>query len=463
MKKDLETKNLPDNKRGITLIALIITIIVLLILAGVTISMVVGDNGVLKQAQNAKIKTEKAKDEELRGLTAAEAGGNLEMTWYQDGENKVPIPAGFAVSQVEGENTIDDGLVVIDSNGNEFVWIPCGDPVTSPSEDGKNYSPDKYVNAEYYSRKNGEGNSNSKGWSSYAYENDVKGQTENEYKGKTGWTNPTDQTTAAKASIEKYGGFYVARFEAGVPSNASFYVSTNGSSNGEEYKGKNGTSGTSPDSNGFTTTRYDRKDENLKPVSKRYNQVWNYIDQKTAKEVSKKMYEDNDDVDSYLIDSNAWNYICGDIFGDEKRLGQDGIKKSTEYGNYLDNKTTDYASLECLWANHKVENNAWKYATKYGKGSITSDVISGRSNGNRLELATGASDDFKVYNIYDMAGNVWEWTAETATNGSSCYVTDRGGGFNLHPVGSSVVCADGGNNSEFTSPGVGFRSVLYVE
>ena len=40
-------------KRGITLIALIITIIVLLILAGVTISMVVGDNGVLKQAQNA--------------------------------------------------------------------------------------------------------------------------------------------------------------------------------------------------------------------------------------------------------------------------------------------------------------------------------------------------------------------------------------------------------------------------
>ena len=47
-------------KRGITLIALIITIIVLLILAGVTISMVVGDNGVVNQAMNAKEKTDEA-------------------------------------------------------------------------------------------------------------------------------------------------------------------------------------------------------------------------------------------------------------------------------------------------------------------------------------------------------------------------------------------------------------------
>lgn len=35
----------------------------------------------------------------------------------------VKIPAGFAASQVEGENTIEDGLVIIDENGNEFVWV----------------------------------------------------------------------------------------------------------------------------------------------------------------------------------------------------------------------------------------------------------------------------------------------------------------------------------------------------
>ena len=44
-------------ERGITLIALVITIIVLLILAGVSIAMLTGDNGILTQGNNAKIET----------------------------------------------------------------------------------------------------------------------------------------------------------------------------------------------------------------------------------------------------------------------------------------------------------------------------------------------------------------------------------------------------------------------
>ena len=453
-------------KRGITLIALIITIIVLLILAGVTISMVVGDNGVLKQAQNAKIKTEKAKDQELRGLTAAEAGGNLEMTWHiekyeDDGkeeEIKVPVPAYFAVSQVEGENSISDGLVVIDSNGNEFVWIPCG----SWRSEKNAWDPLIFGTAKSYVSNNS--------WSQYQYTNKTWKNTDSKGNCNTGddtegviEMDSISDTNIAMKSIKKYGGFYVARFEAGVPSNADFYVSTNGSSNGEEYKGKNGTSGTSPDSNGFTTTRYDRKDENLKPVSKRYNQVWNYIDQTTAKKVSEKMYEDNDDVDSYLIDSNAWNYICKDIFGQDEILGEEGIKKSTTYGNYLDNTTTDYTSLDCLWANHKVENSNWKYATKYGKGHITSDIVNGRNSEIRIELATGASNDFKLYNIYDMAGNIWEWTEETATDGSTTYGAVRGGSFSDGGTADPVVHAFGGRAPTFDGVHLGFRPVLYVK
>ena len=47
---------------GITLIALVITVIVLLILAGVTIAALSGDNGILTRAKEAKEKTEQAQD-----------------------------------------------------------------------------------------------------------------------------------------------------------------------------------------------------------------------------------------------------------------------------------------------------------------------------------------------------------------------------------------------------------------
>ena len=70
------------NKRGITLIALIITIIVLLILAGVTMSFVVGDNGVINQAQKAKIRTEEEEAKEEIGIEVVgcyDGNGNIDL------------------------------------------------------------------------------------------------------------------------------------------------------------------------------------------------------------------------------------------------------------------------------------------------------------------------------------------------------------------------------------------------
>ena len=117
-----------NRNTGITLIALVITIIVLLILAGVTIAVLSGDNGILMKAQEAKTQTKAAEEEELRNLAQAEAATNLKDTVYTDNSTgkdvTVTIPAGFAVSHLEGENTINDGLVIIDKNGNEFVWVP---------------------------------------------------------------------------------------------------------------------------------------------------------------------------------------------------------------------------------------------------------------------------------------------------------------------------------------------------
>ena len=62
-----------DSSKGITLIALVITIIVLLILAGVTISMVVGDNGILTNAKNAGDKTALAEAKDTVRMAVADA------------------------------------------------------------------------------------------------------------------------------------------------------------------------------------------------------------------------------------------------------------------------------------------------------------------------------------------------------------------------------------------------------
>ena len=68
----MKIKNGLKNARGITLIALVITIVVLLILAGVTIATLTGDNGIITRANEAKEATEKAKQDELARLQSIE-------------------------------------------------------------------------------------------------------------------------------------------------------------------------------------------------------------------------------------------------------------------------------------------------------------------------------------------------------------------------------------------------------
>ena len=125
-------KILKRGEKGITLIALVITIIVLLILAGVSIAMLTGENGILTQVQKAKEGTEQAQAEEEdilnvyeRYINASKNGNSV----YTDKNGKMAIiPKGFYV--VPGLDIIDEGLVISDVEndiqdvGNQFVWIP---------------------------------------------------------------------------------------------------------------------------------------------------------------------------------------------------------------------------------------------------------------------------------------------------------------------------------------------------
>ena len=195
-----------SKQKGITLIALVITIIVLLILAGVSIAMLTGENGILTQAQKAKEQTEKASEEEQRQLTIAEATMNLNGTKYKSTYNgkevTVPIPAGFAVSQVDGENTVEDGLVIIDSEGNEFVWIPV--------ESKENYKK-KLGSINFYGEK---------------LLDDISSIDEIQVGDNLGVTNILGtkiesgiQNQPESNIVVDAGGFYVGRYEAGIETN----------------------------------------------------------------------------------------------------------------------------------------------------------------------------------------------------------------------------------------------------
>ena len=115
-----------NNIRGITLIALVITIIVLLILAGVSIAMLTGQNGILTQAQNAKDKTEYKNAEEkvrLAVMGAMSDDGTLTV-------EKLRTDMANYGGTIEGETfpvtaTVDGKSFTVNANGSVGEIVPA--------------------------------------------------------------------------------------------------------------------------------------------------------------------------------------------------------------------------------------------------------------------------------------------------------------------------------------------------
>ena len=111
-----------ENRNGITLIALVITIIVLLILAGITVSMITNQDGILNKAINAKKASEEATKREERQLTELseliENNGEASLIGYNE-EKKTNSP------RVTGSTSEESGLIPIKYNGTN--WVVCSE------------------------------------------------------------------------------------------------------------------------------------------------------------------------------------------------------------------------------------------------------------------------------------------------------------------------------------------------
>ena len=226
-------------KNGITLIALVITIIILLILAGVSIAMLTGNNGILTQAKLAKENTQAAKEDEenklannnnyineqLGNAVPGEIVSETKKDNYVDSNgDKATVPAGFTVSKIAEEQKVSEGLVIYDIpeseianvdwttknvDGaynvqilyNQFVWIP----VASERDYQRDFSYPSY----YYANNSWMLSETTPADSTYTDTGylpaDIQPTTD----------DATNNETAERNAVLKYNGFYIARYEAG--------------------------------------------------------------------------------------------------------------------------------------------------------------------------------------------------------------------------------------------------------
>lgn len=134
-------------KKGITLVALVVTIVILLILAGVSVNLVLGNDGLIGRAKEAREKTAQGQENTQKEMDTIEENMDKQIgEWdprknmptqtveeakadYVNGNTKVTfpdgtvvIPDGFIISD-DSSDTIAGGVVVEDKKGNQYVWI----------------------------------------------------------------------------------------------------------------------------------------------------------------------------------------------------------------------------------------------------------------------------------------------------------------------------------------------------
>ena len=424
---------------GITLIALAITIIVLLILAGVTIAALSGDNGILTRAKDAKEKTEQAQQNEEKTLSNMEnvlGIYNFKNIDKADSNPAEVVPENSTVLDDDANN----GIVIKDQNNNEWVWVEVPKTTvfsgltidTSKDLTEQNYNDIRDKLIEYASTYRG---SYSDEW--YAKDGDtlITASTSNladaqkSLKNGCGLTYNEYKTTYQKMlkSVYTYGGFWIGRYEAGIEGSIDDVSKARTSHTDIEIL-------TSP-----------------KAINQKNAIPYNWIYCSEAQVLAKEMTPNSNYISSLMF-GIQWDLICKFLEVKSTLTISNINSDSTIWGNYRDTQIENIIS--------------GKYAIDDGLSLLKWTKISGSytkldlGDNYKTLLSTGISDYTKKMNIYDFAGNEWEWTLEHATSDSNSPCSSRGGDYYDYASITPASRRYGSNIFGYYSS-FGFRTMLY--
>ena len=436
--------------KGITLIALIITIIVMLILVAVSANIIINSN-IIRQAEKAAEGYKIAYEQEANGreieingkkygsveeylagkekLPEIEAGTRAtEPSEYKSNNKTAVIPAGFTVSGISTEQSIDGGLVIYDipegttvnwtnpdsvrTQYNQFVWIPVEVNKTTEPKDTETSIASFYRTA--WADNTSTGGERTTGLNTgytepYSYDS-------SDYDGTgTGKTGISAQITELTKSIYKYGGFYIGRYEAG-----------------SETARKDGSSQTAA-----FVVQQDKYPYNLVKWGKGMGDV-----SEGAVHLSNSLYTGKTGygVKSMLCTGAAWDSML-DFIKDSSH----NITSSSIWGNYNDSDTYK------VYRGSLYSNSTWSAADTTNGSDVTKDT--------NILLTTGATERNSSKNIYDVAGNCFEWTTEASFTDNRVI---RGGLFYINGTGGSASDRYVFHSPTSSDTITSFRPLLYV-
>ena len=377
--------------------------------------------------------------QQLEGVLNENGGGN---TGGSGTDTKVPAEATAETAPyfpdntfTKKEGTIDTGLVIQDTSGNEYVWVVVPRTATVYPTAGLNiteFTTNAYTKIENdlhtYTMTYRKGKNTT--------ETSFKDEHYPDEDNATDWYTP-EQYTAQKQkmlkSVYQNGGFWVAKYEAGLT---------------EENK------------------RTDKTPvPTIAPQSKQNLIPYNYVTRTQAKKLAEMVTykKGKETYTGSLMFGVQWDLVLK--FIETKKIATDATivsklnSDSKDIGNYRDATFTINRGKYATASRWTLSNtwNVYNTPTTNYVGENANKLE--QSNSNGILLTTGAVDQNSLMNIYDMAGNVWEWTLEYASSTSNpC--AGRGG--TCSDSGSLSPASDRNNvDTTYSYSYLGFRLSLY--